>query len=219
MRTLSTLSVSYDHHRLIWRWSEQSCSILFPSSHRSTVPSTKETTHQSSVSQPISLDNMYLSSRQKVIVAPFLSQSFIKWKNFQYIYQKDKCTNKYKCNQTKMGRVQHYNTLPDYKTGAWVTIDIYKLIKAMFSVKSRSWNWSYEASFCISQHYTTVYTIQIWSKQNMLTGQMPLQLIGCNLAIWKFWLQEAYLVLYTIVWGLNIHTFCVWKPTEELIKI
>ena len=118
-----------------------------------------------------------------------------------------------------MGRVQHYNTLPDYKTGAWVTIDIYKFIKAMFSVKSRSWNWSYEASFCISQHYTTVYTIQIWSKQNMLTGQMPLQLIGCNLAIWKFWLQEAYLVLYTIVWGLNIHTFCVWKPTEELIKI
>ena len=33
-----------------------------------------------------------------------------------------------------MGRVQHYNTLPDYKTGAWVTIDIYKFIKAMFSV-------------------------------------------------------------------------------------
>ena len=98
--------------------------ILFPSSHHNTVPSTKETTHQSSVRQPISSVNMYLSSRQKVIVAPFLSQSFIKWKFFQIYLSKNKCTNKYKCNRTKMGRLgaQHYNTLPDYKTGAWVTL-------------------------------------------------------------------------------------------------
>ena len=120
MRTLSTLLVSYDHHWLIWWGSEQSCSILFPSSHRSAVPSTKETTYQSSVRQPISLDNMYLSSRQKVIVAPFLSQSFIKWKIFQIYLSKNKCTNKYKCNWTKMCRAQHYNTLPDYKTLAHV---------------------------------------------------------------------------------------------------
>ena len=120
MRTLSTLSVSNDHHRLIWWWSEQSCSILFPSSHHSTVPLSKETTHQSSVRQPIYSVNMYLSSRQKVIVAPFLSQSFIKWKNFQIYLSKNKCTNKYKCNWTKMCRAQHYNTLPDYKTLAHV---------------------------------------------------------------------------------------------------
>ena len=88
MRTLSTLLVSYDYHRLIWWGREQSCSILFPSSHRGAVPSTKETTHQSSVRQPISLDNMYLSWRLKVIVAPFLSQSFIKEIFFRYIYQK-----------------------------------------------------------------------------------------------------------------------------------
>ena len=69
---------------------------------------------------PYSLDNMYLSSRQKVIVAPFLSQSFIKWKIFQIYLSKNKCTNKYKCNWTKMCRAQHYNTLPDYKTLAHV---------------------------------------------------------------------------------------------------
>ena len=56
-------------------------------------------------------------------------------------------------------------------------------------------------------------------KDFTVTLRMSLQLIGCNLAIWKFLLQEAYLVLYTIVWGLNIHTFCVWKPAQELIKI
>ena len=62
--------------------------ILFASSHHNTVPSTKETTHQSSVRQPISSVNMYLSTRQKVIVAPFLSQSFIKWKFFQIYFSK-----------------------------------------------------------------------------------------------------------------------------------
>ena len=65
--------------------------------------------------------------------SPLLSENF-----FRYIYQKDKRTNKYKCNQTKMGRVKHYNTLPDYKTGAWVTIDIYKFIKAMFSANRKA---------------------------------------------------------------------------------